>query len=179
MPSSDYSTPVRGALKLKGGVPNPSGVTKKKKKKSSSSSKPLTDLERNLSTGGEEDNERSISLAPEVKDGKGKEKIQQEEDKKQQQLQLQQQKGGNDDSDSDSKNKTEAERRFAEVKRKRVCINIIYPPSNKKFRVIKLIFISFSLKKVKRTRIKRPSRGKGGGPPSRASQNAQAARRGT
>ena len=57
MPSDDYASITRGPLKLKGGA----GVTKKKKKKDKTKAKSSsTDLEKNLSTGGEDNN----SLAP-------------------------------------------------------------------------------------------------------------------
>ncbi|KAK4230454.1 protein FAM32A [Podospora fimiseda] len=99
MPSSDYTTVTKGALKLKG-TP---GITKKKKKKSSKSTT-TSDLEKNLSTTGSGSESKSKSPAPpstteeptiepNIKD---------------------------DDNDDNHKEKTEAERKFAEVKRKRL-----------------------------------------------------------
>ncbi|KAK4159002.1 hypothetical protein QBC43DRAFT_327994 [Cladorrhinum sp. PSN259] len=95
MPSSDYTSVARGALKLKGGVPNAAGVKKKKKK-----TKTVADLEKNLSTG-DQDKSKSTSPPPPLAENETAET--KEESK-----------------DDDLKHKTEAERRFAEVKRKRL-----------------------------------------------------------
>jgi protein FAM32A len=101
MPSEEYRSVARGPLKLKGAA----GVTKKKKKKDKT-----TDLEKNLSPGGDKPKDtpreeaddtdkprRSDSQGPEHRD--------------------QAQKGEEED---EAELKTEAERRFAEAKRKRV-----------------------------------------------------------
>ncbi|KAK3997572.1 hypothetical protein QBC44DRAFT_315115 [Cladorrhinum sp. PSN332] len=107
MPSSDYATVARGALKLKGGVPNAAGVPKKKKKKSKSSS--TTDLEKNLSTGESKSPAAPSPPPPETEPADTTTTAT-----------TKQQEFNDDDDNDDLKNKTEAERRFAEVKRKRL-----------------------------------------------------------
>ncbi|KAL2191810.1 DUF1754-domain-containing protein [Thermothelomyces heterothallicus CBS 203.75] len=120
MPSDEYTTVGRGPLKLKGGA----GVTKKKKKKDKGKT---TDLEKNLSTGGGDGSRDSSerALVPTEKEGTpgtGADKgggggegtppearggeLQKED--------------GPPASAVEDDYKTEAERRFAEIKRKRL-----------------------------------------------------------
>ncbi|KAL2162718.1 hypothetical protein VTH06DRAFT_6554 [Thermothelomyces fergusii] len=110
MPSDEYAAVARGPLKLKGGA----GVTKKsKKKKDKGKGKAATDLEKNLSTGGGDGIREGSegALVPAGEDG-APEEVQKED--------------GPSASASASASaveddyKTEAERRFAEIKRKRL-----------------------------------------------------------
>lgn len=111
MPSDEYTTVARGPLKLKGGA----GVTKKKKKKD----KAKTDLEKNLSTGGEDGGRDSSerALAQTGKEGSPGTGTDKGEGTPPAELQRD---DGPSASAAEDDYKTEAERRFAEIKRKRV-----------------------------------------------------------
>ncbi|KAK4185002.1 hypothetical protein QBC35DRAFT_504654 [Podospora australis] len=104
MGSDDYTSIARGPLKLKGVPPSSSAVTKKKKKKSKK-----TDLEKNLSTGDNTDANTPAPLSREKSEESGQ--IPQETPRPEGQ------EAEDDDIDA---GKTEAEKRFAEIKRKRL-----------------------------------------------------------
>ncbi|KAK4104877.1 DUF1754-domain-containing protein [Parathielavia hyrcaniae] len=105
MPSDDYSSVASGPLKLKGAA----GVAKKKKKKAQNRTKTTTDLEKNLSTGGDSKEATTTDPtkdAPDRSPGGGEEENSAVVYKPR-------------TSDSDP-HATETERRFAEAKRKRL-----------------------------------------------------------
>ncbi|KAK3903424.1 protein FAM32A [Staphylotrichum tortipilum] len=122
MPSDDYTSISRGPLKLKGAA----GVTKKKKKKDKSI-KP-TDLEKNLSTGG--DSDRALAPAEDKEDNSSSRRKDSpdsgDDDDARRRRQRKRREGsweeggaGGEGGEQDD-NKTETERRFAEAKRKRL-----------------------------------------------------------
>lgn len=127
MPSEDYTSVARGPLKLKGGASSAS-ITKKSKKKKSK--KPATDLEKNLSTGGggdgdDGDDGDDDDGTDKLLSRRARERSQEAEsrgaDEEPQQQQPQEAKHNEEDDDDDiDAGKTEAERRFAEIKRKRL-----------------------------------------------------------
>jgi protein FAM32A len=110
MPSDEYSSVARGPLKLKGA----GGVTKKKKKKDKDRNK-TTDLEKNLSTGGDKTATKDTPDRPREQDDADKPRRSASQDLERQD---QAEKAGEEE---ETELKTEAERRFAEAKRKRVC----------------------------------------------------------
>ena len=117
MPSDDYTSVARGPLKLKGVVAG--GKVKKHKKKSNKDKK--TDLEKNLSTGDDnntKDDDENKQL--QVREGST------EEGNKAQTRTSQSQE--RDEEQKDDETKTEAERRFLEAKRKRVRTPLSFLP---------------------------------------------------
>ena len=109
MPSDDYTTAIRGSLKLKGGPSKPEGVKKKKKKV-----KPPTDeaLQKALDDADQDGG----SSSKEVVKGKKKDKESEKEDEELDEAQLREldPRGGD--------GKTASERAYEEVRRKRVCL---------------------------------------------------------
>lgn len=101
MPSDEYTSIARGPLRLKGGA----GVTKKKKKKD----KGRSDLEKNLSIGSDSAGALSKRGSPDD-----------EPDKQRSQSPHKDADGRKEGEEEEEIPKTEAERRFAEIKRKRV-----------------------------------------------------------
>jgi protein FAM32A len=112
MPSDDYASIARGPLKLKGAKVSKSHKKKSKRHKDKTSS----DVERALATTStsqtEEDAARRV-VDPQEKrkkfDGSEERDLTEERD------------------EAEGDTKTEAERRFAEAKRKRVCLTICIP----------------------------------------------------
>ena len=105
MPSDDYASIARGPLKLKG-----SKVTKQKKKSKKEKEKVSSDAERALTTAVDDDVEKKRRRENEGEGGElGNDTTAADE----------RASGAEEEDDT----KTEAERRFAEAKRKRVCLS--------------------------------------------------------
>ncbi|KAK3296991.1 uncharacterized protein B0H64DRAFT_473157 [Chaetomium fimeti] len=114
MPSDEYAPAARGPLRLKGAA----GVTKKKKKKSGKSGSKGTDLEKNLSTGGDaavdDSSARALVLAGGEKGGEGSDGGEEGRER------TREDGGEGEGEGGEEENKTETERRFAEAKKKRL-----------------------------------------------------------
>lgn len=114
MPADEYSSVARGPLKLKGAK-----VTKHKKKSKKDKEKATSDVERALATtttksttdARSEDEERAATKARSEERGASEDAVE---------------RSGSAALEDDTK--TETERRFAEAKRKRVCLTTGIPP---------------------------------------------------
>lgn len=118
MPSDDYTSTVRGSLKLKGS--HPSGVIKKKKKKT----KPAPSSATTTATkDAEEGTKSALQQALADEDGqtvrnKSREELEAEgEELTEEQLRNLDPRGGD--------GKTASERAYEEMRRKRVCLSVI------------------------------------------------------
>lgn len=107
MPSDDYTSVARGPLKLKGAK-----VTKHKKKSKKDKEKTSSDVERALTTTTSGDD-----AAPDA----DTEKRLDPRDKREKRTSGEEEREKQEEEEDDTK--TEAERRFAELKRKRVCVS--------------------------------------------------------
>jgi len=105
MPSDDYSSTVRGGLKLKGSSSaKPSGIKKKKKKSSAGESKAAAALQKTLAADDDDATQKKKSGEGDDDDAEGL---------SEEQLRELEQRGGD--------GKTASERAHEEMRRKRVC----------------------------------------------------------
>lgn len=154
MPSDEYTAVARGALKLKGAK-----VGKSKKKSKKDKEKKASDVERALATS------TSTSTPASGDDARPDEEADRTISRKER-------REGEEQEGEVENTKTEAERRFAELKRKRVCLNVFAGVVSDRSVPEDVLFAMLTLYCVAKRADRVWAR------PARAAQDAQGASRG-